>query len=95
MYAPALGNEYMAGSQGHPVCLKNSTIVLLPSSAGNLNNPEFGALVPKIGVSATSTGGGGGVCHDFSAFGTCRSLNGFAKGKVVLASFEEEFDGEE
>jgi hypothetical protein len=36
-----------------------------------------GALVPRIGTGAISTGGGGGVAHDFSEFGTVRFANGF------------------
>lgn len=44
--------------------------------------------MPTTGAAATSTGGGGGVCHDIRAFGTVRLANGFAKGEGALGSFD-------
>jgi hypothetical protein len=44
--------------------------------------------VPSTGVGATSTGGGGGVAHDFSEFGTVRFANGFVNGDGALGSFD-------
>ena len=55
-----------------------------------------GALVPSTGTGAISTGGGGGVAHDFSAFGTVKFANGFetlANGDVALGSFEPSNSG--
>jgi len=49
----------------------------LPSSTGSRSLFVPGALVPRIGTGAISTGGGGGVAHDFSEFGTVRFANGF------------------
>lgn len=63
--------------QGHPQCLKNTTMLGLPSSTGSRSLFVPGALVPRIGTGAISTGGGGGVAHDFSEFGTVRFANGF------------------
>jgi hypothetical protein len=49
--------------------------------------------VPSIGVAATSTGGGGGVCHDINDFGSVRFANGFAKGvSCTFGSFDPDFD---
>jgi len=44
--------------------------------------------VPKIGVAATSTAAGGGVCHEIKALGTLRFAKGFANGDGVFVSFE-------
>jgi hypothetical protein len=55
-----------------------------------------GALVPSTGTGAISIGGGGGVAHDFSAFGTVKFANGletFANGDVALGSFEPSNSG--
>jgi hypothetical protein len=49
---------------------------------------DVGALVPSTGAGATSTGGGGGVAHDFNEFGTVRFANGLANGDGALGSFE-------
>lgn len=78
--------------QGHPVCLKNTITVGLPSGPGNLSLVEFGALVPQTGGDATSTGGGGGVAHDCHDFGTERLVNGFAKAEGALGSLASGFD---
>ncbi len=55
---------------------------------GRRNFIEFGARVPTTGAVATSTGGGGGVCHDIKAFGTVRFANGFANGDGAFGSFD-------
>ena len=79
--------------QGHPQCLRNITIVDLPSPIGSRRLLEVGARVPSIGVAATSTGGGGGVCHDINDFGSVRFANGFAKGEsCAFESFDPDFD---
>jgi hypothetical protein len=55
-----------------------------------------GARVPSTGAAAISIGGGGGVAHDFSAFGTVRFANGFdtfANGEVAVGSFEPSNSG--
>lgn len=49
---------------------------------------DVGALAPRTGAAATSIGGGGGVAHDFSEFGTVRFANGFANGEGAFGSFE-------
>lgn len=54
--------------------------------------------MPSTGTGAISTGGGGGVAHDFSAFGTVRFANGFgtfANGDVAFGSFEPSNSGME
>jgi hypothetical protein len=51
----------------------------------------LGARVPIAGVvAATSTGGGGGVCHEIRALGTVRFAKGLANGEGALGSLEEE-----
>lgn len=53
--------------------------------------------MPSTGTGAISTGGGGGVAHDFRAFGTVRFANGFdtfANGDA-LGSFEPSYSGRE
>lgn len=50
----------------------------------------------STGTGAISIGGGGGVAHDFSAFGTVRFANGlgtFANGEVALGSLEPSNSG--
>ena len=57
-----------------------------------------GALIPSTGTGAISIGGGGGVAHDFSAFGTVKFANGFEtfpNGDVALGSFEPSNSGME
>ncbi len=44
--------------------------------------------MPKIGVAATSTAAGGGVCHEIKALGTLRFAKGFANGDGAFVSFE-------
>ena len=54
--------------------------------------------MPTTGTGAISTGGGGGVAHDFGAFGTVRFAKGFdtfANGEVAFGSLEPSNSGME
>jgi hypothetical protein len=68
-------------------------MVGLPSCPGNRNFAEFGALVPRIGVETTSTGGGTGVAHECHDLGTVRFANGFANGRSSFAFGSLGFEG--
>lgn len=65
----------------------------LPSGPGIGSFADVGALVPMIGAGAISTGGGGGVAHEFHDFGIERFTNGFANGKSSFAFGSFGFEG--
>jgi hypothetical protein len=67
--------------QGHPQCLMNTITAGLPSSHGNSSLGHDGTSLPQMGVGASSTGGGGGVCHVCKDLGSVIEANGFAKGR--------------